>query len=76
MRKFLGTIVIAAVVIAAIGYYNGWLTFGNNNGMTNSNFEVQINRSKLGDDTESLVDEAKALGKKAGDAIERVTKGN
>ncbi|MCH2182579.1 MAG: hypothetical protein MK108_11290 [Mariniblastus sp.] len=75
MRKFLGTLVLIVVVVAAIGFFSGWLSFSSDNGSNNSNFGVDINRDKLVDDTKQGAQEVGDALKKAEEAVEGAVKG-
>lgn len=79
MRKFLGTIVLIAVVVAAIGFYSGWLSFSNKNDPNSSDFGVKVDRNEMVDDTKKTADEfGDAVGnvvKKGEDAIKGATQG-
>lgn len=75
MRKFLGTIVLIAVVIGGIGFYSGWLSFSNENDPNSSDFGVEVNRNKLVEDTKKA---AAAVGdelQKGENAIKGATQG-
>ncbi|MEE2826798.1 MAG: hypothetical protein VYE64_09240 [Planctomycetota bacterium] len=75
MRKFLGTLVLIVVVVAAIGVFSGWLTFSTDNGSGNSDFGVEVNRDKLADDTKQGAQELGDALKKAEEAVEGAVKG-
>ncbi len=75
MRKFLGTIVLIAVVVAAIGFYSGWLSFSNKNDPNSSDFGVEVNRNQMMDDAKKGVDDVGDAFQKGEDAIKGATQG-
>ncbi len=53
MRKFLGTLVILAIIVAAVGYYRGWYDVSTNDRPGETNIEMTIDKDKIKQDAEA-----------------------
>ena len=68
MRKFIGSIVVILVVVAAVGYYRGW--FGIPSGHSSSdNKEINVT---LPVDKQKISDDAAAAKQKAGEISDKI----
>ena len=53
MRKFLGTLVILAMIVAAVGYYRGWYDISTDDRPGETNIEMTIDKDKIKQDAEA-----------------------
>ncbi len=61
MRKFLGTLVILALIVAAVGFYRGWFDVSTDDQPGETNIEMTIDKDKIKQDAESAVEKAREL---------------
>ena len=59
MRKFLGTLVILALIVAAFGLYRGWLNVSTDDQPGETNIEMTIDKDKIKQDAESAAEKAR-----------------
>jgi hypothetical protein len=52
MQRFLGFLVILAIVVLAAGYYLDWFKFSSSSSGNNSTYQMQVDKSKIETDTE------------------------
>jgi hypothetical protein len=61
MRKFLGTLVILALIVAAVGFYRGWFGVSTDDQPGETNIEVTIDKDKIKQDAEAASEKAREL---------------
>ena len=61
MRKFIGTVVIVVVIVAAIGIYRGWFGVTTQKGTGETNIELKIDKEKIKQDAEAAREKAKEI---------------
>jgi hypothetical protein len=68
MRGFLLLLLFLAVAFVALGFYQGWFRFADN--------EVKVDKDKMKEDTKLAKEKAKEIGKnikeKAGEAVDKI----
>jgi len=70
MKPLVFILLVVVVVIAAIGFYQGWFTFSSSTNQGNkSNINLEVDGDKIRED-------ADAVSKKASELTERVTGGD
>jgi hypothetical protein len=62
MQRFLGGLVIVAILIGAFGFYRGWFSFSKTNADNSTNLTIQVNKDKIKEDEEKAKEELKAVG--------------
>jgi hypothetical protein len=62
MRKFLGTLVLVALIIAGIGFYRGWFSVSKDDQPGETNVELRIDKERVRDDAEEVSRKARQLG--------------
>jgi hypothetical protein len=67
MRRFLGSLVILLLILAAVGYYQGWFNVSTGSQDQKSNISISVDKEKLRQDAdkaakglENLADKVKA----------------
>ena len=67
MRRFLGSLVILALIIAAVGYYQGWFNVSTGSQDQKNNISFSVDKEKLRQDAdkaakglENLADKVKS----------------
>ena len=63
MRKSLGTLVLLAIVICAIGFIRGWFSVGTTNQSSETNVEIRIDKEKIKDDAQTAAEKVGELGR-------------
>lgn len=61
MRKFLGTLVILAVIIAGVGFFRGWFGVSSDDQPGETNVELTIDKDKIKQDAETASEKAREL---------------
>lgn len=61
MRKFLGTLVILALIVAGVGFYRGWFGVSTDDQPGETNIEVTIDKDKIKQDAEAASEKAREL---------------
>ena len=54
MRKFLGTLVILALIVAGIGFYRGWFAVSTEDQPGETNVELKIDKDKIKQDADAV----------------------
>jgi hypothetical protein len=76
MRKFLGTVVLVALVIAIIGGTRSWFTVQKRDKGDSTEVQVLINRDKIRSDAASAREAARELRQNLGNKIEQKLDGS
>lgn len=63
--KLLGAIAFIVLIVGAIGYWSGWVSFSSN-GDTKS---IEVNSKEMKSDTQKAIDQGKGLIEKTGDFL-------
>jgi hypothetical protein len=58
MRKFLGTLVIVALIVAVLGLYRGWFGVSTDDQPGDTNIEITIDKDKIKQDAEAAAEKA------------------
>lgn len=61
MRKFLGTLVILLVIVAAVGYLRGWFNVTTQSEQDETNIELRIDKEKIKQDAAAAKEKAREL---------------
>ncbi len=61
MRKFLGTLVILACIIAGVGLFRGWFGVSTVDQPGETNVELRIDKAKIKQDAETAAEKAREL---------------
>jgi hypothetical protein len=61
MRKFLGTLLIIALIIAGVGVYRGWFGFSTDDQPNETNVELRIDKERIRQDAEAATEKARRL---------------
>jgi hypothetical protein len=61
MRKFLGTLVILATIVAVVGIFRGWFSVSTEDQRGEKNVELRIDEDKIKQDAELASEDAHAL---------------
>ena len=64
MRKFLGTLVLLAIVGGIVGLSRDWFSVERNTDGSSTDVHVHINRDKIRNDTKTAAKAAKRIGNK------------
>lgn len=75
MRNFLGTLVIVAIIVAALGFYLGWFEFSKSDGTNGTNVDVKVNDGKIKSDLGDAVDHLREGVEDVEDKVDQATKG-
>ncbi len=59
MRKFLGTLVILALIVVGVGFYRGWFGVSTEDQPGETNVELRIDKDKIKQDAEAVSDKAR-----------------
>jgi hypothetical protein len=77
MRRFLGTLVIIAAVLAVIGNQRGWFTMSQSKEDTKTNVNLTFDRDKIEADTRKAAKRAAAFGEQLEQKIrDRINSGD
>jgi len=71
MRKFLGTVVLVALVIAVVGGARSWFTVQKRDNGDNTEVHLLINREKIRSDAANAREVARELRENLGNKIEQ-----
>ena len=61
MRKFLGTLVIFALIVAGVGFYRGWFGVSADDQPGETSVELKIDKEKIQQDAEAASEKAREL---------------
>ena len=61
MRKLLGTLVIFALLISALGFYRGWFSVSKDDQPGETNVQIKIDKDRIKQDTEEAARKAREL---------------
>ncbi len=61
MRKFLGTILILALIVGGLGIYRGWFSMATSEQPGKTNIEIKIDKDRIKEDAEAAKNKAKEL---------------
>lgn len=61
MRKFLGTLVILAMIVVAVGFYRGWFGVSAEDQPGQTNVELKIDKNRIKQDAEAASEKAREL---------------
>lgn len=62
MRKFLGTIALLAIIVAAVGFFRGWFVVDSESHETETNVEIRIDKEKIKNDARTAADRVGQYG--------------
>ena len=62
MRKFLGTLVIIALIVAGVGFYRGWFGVSADDQPGETNVELRIDKEKIREDAVTASEKARNFG--------------
>lgn len=71
MRKFLGTVVLVALVIAIVGGARSWFTVQKRDNGDSTEVQLLINREKIRSDAQNAREAARELRENLGNKIEQ-----
>lgn len=71
MRKFLGTLVILALIVAAVGYFRGWYGISTDDRPGQTNIEMTIDKDKIKQDAEAARQKAREFASDSGENDDR-----
>ena len=75
MRKFLGTLVILAVIVAGVGFYRGWFGVTTDDQPGETNVELKIDKERIKQDAETASEKARELADQSDDQSDELTQG-
>lgn len=61
MRKFLGTLLIVALIVAGVGVYRGWFGVSTDDQPGETNVELKIDKEKIKQDADAAAEKAREL---------------
>ena len=61
MRKFLGRLVILALIVVGVGFYRGWFDVSVNDQPDQTNVELTIDKKRIKQDAEAASEKAREL---------------
>jgi hypothetical protein len=64
MTRFLGVLVLIVAVIACVGLYLGWFSFGSDSSDGKTNITISVDKDKIKKDENVVVDKIKSIGHK------------
>lgn len=64
MRRALGTMVLLAVVVGAVGYYRGWFVAQTSSSPGQSNISVTVDKDAIKSDADAAAAKARAAADK------------
>lgn len=67
--RFLGFIFILAVILAGVGYYQGWFTVSTVNAGSGNEVQVGVDTGKIGDDAHAAADRLSELSAEAVEVV-------
>ena len=67
MRKFLGTLVLLASIVAGVGFSRGWFDVSTDDQPGTTNVELKIDKEKIKQDAETAAEKARELADQSKD---------
>jgi hypothetical protein len=64
MARFVGVLVILAALVAGIGFYRGWFTFGSESADGKTHINLTVDKDKVKSDVNAVEEKAVAPFKK------------
>lgn len=61
MRKFLGTLVILAMIVAGVGFYRGWFGVSTDDQPGETNVELKIDKDRIKQDAAAASEKAREM---------------
>jgi hypothetical protein len=74
MARFIGVLVIIALLIAGFGYYRGWFHIGTTNEGDKTNINIGVDTQKIREDEHKAEEGLRKLGTKASDEVDKLKK--
>ncbi len=69
MTRFIGTVVILLLLVAAVGWYLGWFEFNKSSNSHEINFNVSVDKAKVKEDLDKATDKAKGTTQELKDKL-------
>lgn len=75
MRKFLGRLVILALIVVGVGFYRGWFDVSVNDQPDQTNVELTIDKKRIKQDAEVVSEKARELVGQSDDQSDGLVEG-
>jgi len=75
MRKFLGRLVILALIVVGVGFYRGWFDVSVNDQPDQTNVELTIDKKRIKQDAEVASEKARELVGQSDDQSDGLVEG-
>jgi hypothetical protein len=74
MTRFIGALVIIALLVAGFGWYRGWFQFGTTNEGDKTNINIKVDKEKIREDERKAQEGLRNLGQKASEEVDKLKK--
>jgi hypothetical protein len=75
MARFIGGLVLVALIIAGFGWYRGWFQIGTTHEGDKTNINIEVNKEKIREDENKAQEGLRNLGHKAAEEVDKLKKG-